>query len=535
MRLKPVAAFVLLAALPVYAETPLSGYQQQIHDEVKTGLEGVEASLASVRSQLDAGDASAATQTYNTAVRNFNNHIRRLSQLPANHSTTAALREKATALQTSIKDAADAIKAGPAAKQDKPGAAAPANPPASNAKLNYQQVEKLKNARFYLKEIEPRAARIAELVAGTLDAEAIAEVRQLMEYVHPKMGYAVENLNALPGTHPEVAAESKRYNDLLAQLVKAQEAVEKAAPDAEKQVAALGDQMTNDLAMVESWSQTLGNPQFLFDNRPDDAIAAVGQLPKMRETLATMLQRWTDRATAKPNDRTAADMVRKLKYVDGQLTDLETYTAQQGKSLPGAIDADIARANQLIQTAVTEKRPAYFGRDAGIAQWVGYAEQKTKMLKAIDPAAGENAEKSLASLRDASAAAQKSLAQEIINNNKKPAERYSGPDVEALRTQVAATWKETYADDEILVVIFPTEGWSRTTRWDWSRGNQAFEKVDYDHLQARLYYKHDEKHAIEVPVNIYKDYMKGERIVIKPWEKETDTPVTRMFLLDNLK
>jgi len=84
-------------------------------------------------------------------------------------------------------------------------------------------------------------------------------------------------------------------------------------------------------------------------------------------------------------------------------------------------------------------------------------------------------------------------------------------------------------------VIFNTQGWSRTTRWDWSKGSQGFNKVDYDYIQPKLFYKLDDTHAIEMPVDVYKDYMNDGRIVVKPWEVEKDQPVTRTYLLEKMK
>ena len=186
----------------------------------------------------------------------------------------------------------------------------------------------------------------------------------LMKFVHQRMGFAVENINALPGEQPDVAAAAKKYNDLLKQMATAQAAIEKAAPDADKAVAARGAQMDDDLAMVESWSKSLGNPQFLFDNKPDDAIAAVGQLPEMREAMSAMLQRWTARTTEKPNDKTAADMVRKLKYVDRQLTDLEKYTQDMARTLPDRIIRPGAGRQADRDRGERVRRPLYFGPQA---------------------------------------------------------------------------------------------------------------------------------------------------------------------------
>lgn len=533
-----VAVCVGMASLSALAQgqSALTEYQQKIADEVASALDSVEAGLVEARAKLEAGDVSAATGAYNTAVRNYNNNIRRLGQLPAEHPTVSPLRERAAALGASIKEVGAAIKSGPApqAPGAKPSAGAPA-PAAPSSKLDYRQEEKLKNARYYLKEVEPRAERIFELTAGTLDAEAIAEALEQMKFVRQRLALVVENLNTLPGENAAVAAESQKYNALLEKLVAAQETIEKAAPEADKQMAALRQQMEDDLAMVESWSASLGDPQALFNNRPDDAIAVVGQLPQMRQALGAMQQRWTSRATAKPNDRAAGDMVRKLKYVDGNLAQLETYTRDLATNLPTRIGADLEQVNRLIETAVTEKRPAYFGPDGGIAQQFGFAEQRLKLLQAIDPAAAAQSETLVASTRAKSRAAQESLAQDIINANKRPPERYTGADVEDLRKRVIAAWKEAHPNDEVVAVVFNTEGWSRTTRWDWSKGNQAFSKVDYDYIQPKLFYKLDDTRAVQVPVEIYKDYMKDQRLVIKPWEKEAEPSVTSIYLLQNLR
>ena len=534
-----VLVFTLGFVRPAQA-APLTDYQQKMFDEVKAGMDSVNQSLADARAKLEAGDAGGASTAYNTAVRNYNSNVRRIGQLPTGNEAVAGLKKDAAATAATLKEFAAALKAGPPAKAPASGgpAAMPATAPAApagNVKLDYRQVEALKNARFYLTEVEPREARITELTKGKLDAEAIGEALNHMKFVHQRMGFAVKVLNDLPGGNAEVAAESKRYNDLLARLVTAQTAIEKAAPDADMQIAALEKQMNDDLAMVESWGQSLGNPQALFADRPNDAIAAVGQLPQMRQAIDAMTQRWTARATEKPNDKTAADMVRKVKFVNGQLADLETYAKGLATSLPQAIGKDLGEVGKMIETAVTEKRPLYFGPDSGIAQQLKSAEQKVTMLGAIDAAAAAEAEKSLASMRAKSTAAQKTLAADIINNNKKPQEKYAGADVEQLRQLVVAHWKESNPDLPIVAVVFNTPGWTRTTRWDWSKGNQGFYKVDYDHIQPKLFYKLNDTQAVEMPVEVYKDYMKESRIVVKPWAVEAEPPVTRTYLLTNLK
>ncbi|MBC8107312.1 MAG: hypothetical protein H7Z14_12030 [Anaerolineae bacterium] len=535
-----VISFALMLSLssPAFAQAALSEHQQKMLDEVKAGLDTVEQGLADAQAKLDAGDVTGASNAYNTATRNYNNHVRRIGQLPTNNASVTEQRDRAQALGTKLKETGAALKsanAGRPAAKPAPNESEKKPAPPAGARLDYRQEEKLKNIRFYLSEIDPRAARLFELTSGKLDAEAIAEAREQMAFVQQRMGYTIKALNDLPADNPDVAAASKQYNELLERLGGAQAAIDKAAPEADKQMAALGQQMNDDLSMVDSWSKSLGDPQSLFHNRPDDAIAAVGQLPQMREALASMQQRWAARATEKSNDQTAAEMVLKLKYVDGQVTELERYTKNLATELPQQIDTDLSKIQKLIDTAVTEKRPAYFGPDGGIAQQMKHIEQRTKMLRAIDPSAADKTDQSLAAAREKSAAAQKSLAQDIINANKKPAERYSGADKEDLRARVIAKWKDAHPDKEIVAVIFNTENWERTTRWDWSKISKTFSKVDYDRIQPKLFCKLDDTRAVMVPVEIEKDYMKGGQISVMPWEFVKDPPVTDIYLLENLK
>ena len=89
-----VLAATLALAIPATSHAALSEYQQKIHDEVKAGLDAVKQSLTVARTKLDAGDTTGASNVYNAAVRNYNNHIRRLGQLPASDASVAKLREE---------------------------------------------------------------------------------------------------------------------------------------------------------------------------------------------------------------------------------------------------------------------------------------------------------------------------------------------------------------------------------------------------------------------------------------------------------
>ena len=402
-------------------------------------------------------------------------------------------------------------------------------------KLDSRTQQTLKDAAFYLNEIESRDARLSTLLAGTIDADAIAESKNLIAFLTQRLEYAGTRLKALPAEHPDVAPEVKRFDDYQQKLAAAQKAIDAAAPEAAKQTAALGQQMTDDLAMVESWSETLRDPRTLFHNQPKDAVVAIGQLPQIRAALAEMLTRWTERAKAKPNDRPTADMVGRLSYVEERVVALDTYTKEQAKSLPGEITKELAEVDGMIQQASTERRPLWFAPDSGIASRMSRVEDRVAILRAIDPTAADAAGKALEATRAKAKDAKQSLAADIIKGNTKPEERYKGADVEDLRAQVIATFKESYPDAQIIAVIFNTPGWTRTTRWDWSEAKKAFYKVDYDQIQPKVFCKLNDTQAVEVPVEIYKDYMKEGRLAVKPWDLEKEPSVTGIYLLDVFK
>lgn len=530
------------ATQTAFAQASLTEHQQKVHDEILTALEGIEKSLADIRAKLSSGDGNVSS-AYNSAVRTFNMQSRRIGQLPAGHEKTKSLTARAEAVKADLDATAEAVRAGPSqsgSSASNGSSGSDKNPPAASSasgstKLDYRQEADLKDARYYMNELRPRAEKVVEITSAAMDADAIRLAISHMEFVNGRMKNTVERLNRLPGNHPEVKALSEEFNKIREQMIAAHDRIQAAAPEADRQVAELGQQEATDREIIDSWSAVLGNPQALFDNRPDDAIATAGQLPQMQVELKNMLGRWEPRLAAKPNDPALQAMVRKLQWVDEQLTDLSDYAAARGQELPGQIDQQIAQVQRLIDIAVNEKRPAYFGPTGGITQQLGYAEAMLKMLEATNKPAHPAAVASVEAIRVKSHEAQKSLSEEIIRNNKMPAELYSGPDVEELRQAVIKMWNELHPGDQVLKVVFKTDGWRRTTRWDWSEGYKAFYKVDFDHIQPSLWYKKDDSYAVAVPVEIYKDYMKEGRIVIKPWDREADPSVIWIYKIENVK
>ena len=107
--------------------------------------------------------------------------------------------------------------------------------------------------------------------------------------------------------------------------------------------------------------------------------------------------------------------------------------------------------------------------------------------------------------------------------------------MEDLRTLAREAWVEQHPKDRILGIVFNTPGWSRVTRWQWSEGYKAWEKVDYSKIQPKIIVVHDERLAVVYPIDIYMDHMKYDRVHATPWEKENEPDLRTLVLLERVK
>jgi hypothetical protein len=291
--------------------------------------------------------------------------------------------------------------------------------------------------------------------------------------------------------------------------------------------------LADDLDKLKTWGKLFANPQFQFANRLDDALAAAGYLEQIEAEVAAIEQRWPKLLERNNRERDARNLKAAKSYFDRSFPPFKQYVANLKESLPDKMRGHWAQIESMMQTAVDKKLPAYF--TGGIPQQVGEAERSMKIFRSIDPAVAEPFAAELDALNKRIAAAQLSLSESIVQNNQVPRPQYAGPDIAELDALARTAWTKKNPETPILKIVFNTPGWSRVTRWQWSQGYKAWEKVDYSKIQPKVIVAHDERLAAVYPVDIYKDHMKGDRLRAAPWPKEEKPDVRMLLLLERVR
>ncbi|MEZ6190328.1 MAG: hypothetical protein R3C45_03455 [Phycisphaerales bacterium] len=197
--------------------------------------------------------------------------------------------------------------------------------------------------------------------------------------------------------------------------------------------------------------------------------------------------------------------------------------------LPAEFEADIQEAMSIAEQGVNEQKPLFFGKDSGIEQRLGWAEQKLIVLRAFSEEEAKPYVDRLAEARDQVKQMAKALEGKIIQENTLPPNRYTESDRDALIELAKEAWARQQADAEVLTACIPSQAWERSTRWEWSAG--AFSKVDKSHIQVQLIVKHDDKLAVIRPVNLYKNHLKGDTINAWSMDAIEDELIPQRYLL----
>ena len=206
--------------------------------------------------------------------------------------------------------------------------------------------------------------------------------------------------------------------------------------------------------------------------------------------------------------------------------------ASRKKALPTEIDADLAKAGQMADTAVAEQKPAFF--HGGIPQVIGFAEDKLILLTALDPGSASAVKAKLAKTKEQLKARESSLKELIISVNELPPDRYAGKDKTNLKEVAIAAWKKSEPKAEVLAVRFPSEQWDREMLLRYE--NRAWHPIDRSKLQAQLLVKQDGKLAVIRPINLWTDHLNNDKVTASPMDDAKETlPPQRYLLIEKIK
>lgn len=525
----------LLLALPgvVPVTAALDADQQAALRTATTNIKSAAADVESARGSAGTADNPAkgsrlklTRMRLDQAIGRLNAAAEALTPLPADDAEVKAAKEQHAAVAAEVAEI-EAILAGgskPAApKEEQPAADgndAPAMAPAPDApKLHYKQEEQLKNARFYLKEVDRNGAAVAAIVQR-LDGEGepvvhsdVQKALNTLKVADDKYALVAKYLEGLPADHPEVKAVAENAaeaNDALGALRSRLEA-------ADAQLGKLTD-MANypdfdaDYEKMGGFTGRYGNfqmvqqqPEKLAEIITEDA-QVLAEVQRIAKAYLPLVEQKTPQGEQMEN---------RFSYFVEKRTAFVNEALAYKEQLPSLIDADIAEAVGLAEQGVNEQKPMFFGPDSGIAQRLGWAEPKIAVLAAFDPEAAKPYQAKLAETREQIDKMAESLSQQIIDANPPPADRFQGADRDEVIEIAIDGWKEQQPDAEIIKAYIPSQAWERETKWEWFA--DAFHKVDRSKLQVQLIVKHDDELAIIRPMNIRKNHLKGDTMIAVPF------------------
>lgn len=412
----------------------------------------------------------------------------------------------------------------------------------SPAKLNYKQVQDLKDARFYLDQAEPEvddlSAKAAELKPRIGDPSVplpqVLGYRQRLGNVVQKIQNANNRFKNLPLDHPEVREQAQRVAPMRDKLV----AAERVFMDAERALRQALDgsnfpDLDKDLSRMKELSQQFNVAHWINDS-PELAIPLIRQFPPAVEEYKRLVAKYgAVIAQQGPAGQQMSAAIKRWERVAG---DLESAMKQFVQEAPQSVGGHFDQAIKLAEQAVAEKKPAFFA--GGVADQMRYAQVKMEVLEAITAGQGDvyaSLKKRFEETAAKIASIEASLAEDIIRGNRLPPDRYAGADREQLVALVRARWLESNPKDEILAVRLIGTEWKRETRWEWSSGNRAWEKVDRSRLQANVIVRMDESKALLGVVNLVKNHMEADVVTAPPWDKPDKPSPQFILLLEQVK
>jgi len=537
-----VLATVCCLAATATAAAALDAGQKQLLAQVEATLKQIETNVKLAQDTAGPGDGPlTGSKARLTATRLADPRAKlpavaeALKKLPADDGSVAAAQTRADAAGAAIDKLVARIEGKPA------GGAAQAGPPpaAGSIKLDYKQVEQLKNARFYLREIEGHrqaVAKVADEVKGVQDANTVKYtlVQQAMNTIAKVADRAklVENaLAKVPADGEGVPPVAAQFKDAMAGL----EQSRKVLAPVHARLSALVNpanypDFEADYKRVQELSRMFANVEVFNTNR-ELAAATTAQAKPAWEEAHRVYKKYEQLAQQQTPD--GVRIYKQCRYFAEQHKAFMAKVAEQIELLPKLIRDDLKQADDLADEAVAKQRPLYFA--GGIRNVLDSAEEKLTLLKALSPKAAEPVAKDFE--RTAAAMKQKktSLSEAIITANRLPPDRYAGDDKAELTKLAVAEWKKIQPDAKVLAVRFASAEWKREKMWYYSA--KTWSLTDRSKLQAQLIVQHDGRLAVNRPVNLWKDHLRNDAVRAAPMFGKVDNDLQPewFYLLTNVK
>lgn len=555
-----VVCFVLIATLGSVA-LALDSNQEGALNQANAALKSAESDLASARSsagtasnpatgsrlrltQMRLSSASQRIDHANTALSNLPAGDDAVKQTIARRDAAAALAAQLNAIinpdssgdKASSSDAGDKKESSDASGDSKPAKAA--EPEKKAPRLHYQDEDKLKDARFHLRDAQGKGKASGKVIAAIDDEKTTVVYRQVIEAANTlnaaqeKLNLSYKTLEPLPAEHPSIVAamkEVRETNDqfgamrerLKAEYLKLDKLANlKYYPDYDKDYALLRELS----GRYRDFTQSAAQPEQLIQVINEDG-QAIKEIQRIAKTYLPLVEQKTE---------AGENMEKQFNYFMSQRQKFNTEMGEYRKQLPASFDADIAQAMAYANQGVKEEKPMYFGPTSGIEQQLGFAQTKLSVIEAFGKEAAAPYREKLAKTRADVKEMAKSLSQQIINSNTLPPDVYKGDDREKIIAVAKDAWSHQQKDANVLKACIVSENWKRTTKWEWFAG--SFEKVDYSRLQVQLIIKRDDKTAAVQAINMRMDHLEGDKLTGHPMRSgDEEVQPHSIMLLEKVK
>ncbi|QOV91692.1 hypothetical protein [Humisphaera borealis] len=507
---------LLFVAMPALGE--LTPQQKQFLGQIDARLKQAQANLKSAEESAGTADKPATGSRANLALSRSGSALAQiktvkdaLAKLPADDPAVKAIADQAAATEKSLT----------ALEARLTGGAAPMAAPVG-AKLDYKQEKVLKDTQYYLAEVQGMAGGLEKLVAEVVAAKDADRLD------HRLLGSGM-------ATAEKAVGRKKIMDDYLAQLPKDGAGVAQTADEVAKAMARVDaasktlapvharlmkivdpasyPTLTADIARMQGLAQMYADPQ-VFERFPEQAAEIVGQSGAAKEEHARFVKAY-DLLVAQGTEH-GKRCQGVAAYFAEKYNAFTTAAAAKKAALPAEIKANIDEANKLAETAIAEKKPAFFADGGGVPQRLGWAKSKVVLLSSLDADAGKAADKSLADTQAAMKQKLASLREDIITQNPLPPDRYTAADRQAIVDRAVAAWKQTQPDAVVMMVRIPSDAWSRDAMWRLE--NRTWYLIDRSRLQAQVIVKHDDKLAVIRPVNLWIDHVAGDKQTAFPMD-----------------
>lgn len=530
-----VTAMLLVTLAPSVARAALTPTQAKFVATVDARLKQAETNLKSAQDAAGPADQKPAASRANLAMSraaSARGQVQTVTdavkQLPADDPAVKALADRA-AVATKALDELEARLTG------KAGPAAPPAAAGGGMKLDYKQEKLLKDAQFYLGEIEGTGENLAALAAQTakapepeaFDHRAVAGGIASIEKMRARKKIIDGYFAQLPKDGAGVAATTAELGKWMARVEDAAKVLEPLHAKLQKVVdPAAYPQLKEDLARVQGLGQML-NPDVFRQPDPARAAAVAAQAGPGREEHDRVVKAYRLLIAQQTDD--GERIGKATQYLAERLKAFDEAAAAKRTALPGEIKADLDEANRRADQGVKEQKAAFFGPQGGVYQPLSHAEERVALLAVLDADAAKVATQSVAQTRASIRQKGAALRQQIVAENPLPPDRYTGRDKQALADLAVAAWKKAQPDAQVLAVRIPSEKWEREAMWRYQ--NRTWYLIDRSRLQAQVIVKLDDKLAAVRPINLWTDHVDGDKLSAIPMEDDPKREVDPTLLL----